>query len=268
MNYIFKTEKNYKDMSEKKFTIITVCYNAEKYIKETIDSLLEQTYEDYEYIIKDGLSTDCTLETAKDLLKHKNNIHIHSCSDKGIYDAMNQAIDMAKGEYVFFLNAGDRFYDANVLKNIKEIVDKDKPDVICGSILLEQKDISFVKQYGKIYQYSWIYLLGDCICHQALFTKRYVFDEKKFDIEYKICADRELQLYHRKNRYILLTTEYMVAKVQADGFSMQNLATYQKEVKKCLKKYYPYRVWIYHIFCWVKDNKAIHWMIEKIYRRI
>lgn len=89
-----------------KFSIITVCYNAEQYLKRTIQSVLEQDMNAYEYIIKDGKSTDSTMEIVHTMLRENDNVHLVSEKDKGIYDAMNAAVDQAKGEYLFFLNAG------------------------------------------------------------------------------------------------------------------------------------------------------------------
>ena len=255
-------------MDKKKFTIITVCYNAEKYIKETIESLLCQTCEDYEYIIKDGGSTDKTLEIAHALLDDKENAYIVSNPDKGIYDAMNQAVELARGEYIYFLNAGDRLYNADVLRHIKKISEENEADLIYGSIVLEDKDVLIDKRYGNIYQQPWMYLLGDCICHQALFTRKDEFENKKFDTSYKICADREMQLFSQKKGCKYICTKDVVAQVLVDGYSLQNVEVYKQETRECLKKYYSSYVWIYDVFCRIKQNKVVHWILGKIYNRL
>ena len=118
-----------------KFSIITVCYNAEQYIKRTIQSVLEQDMNDYEYIIKDGKSTDGTMEIVHTMLCENDHIHLISEKDNGIYDAMNAAIDQAKGEYLFFLNAGDCFANASVLNQVKMFLERTEADVAYGNII-------------------------------------------------------------------------------------------------------------------------------------
>lgn len=101
-------------------SVITVCYNAEKEIERTIRSVLGQTYKDLEYIIVDGASKDNTIGIAKQIIHEYPNrdVHIISEPDKGIYDAMNKGIKIAKGEWVNMMNAGDSFNNKNVLEKI------------------------------------------------------------------------------------------------------------------------------------------------------
>lgn len=101
-------------------TVITICYNAGKEIERTMKSVLEQTFDDYEYIIVDGKSTDETLEIAKRVLSDypEKDVKIISEPDKGIYDAMNKGIKMASGEWLCMMNAGDRFASDNVLSAV------------------------------------------------------------------------------------------------------------------------------------------------------
>lgn len=245
------------------FTIITVCYNAEKYIEKTIDSLLSQTCKNYEYIVKDGMSTDKTLEMLHSRLDGKNNVRIVSSADTGIYDAMNQAIRMAKGEYVYFLNAGDCFYNAEVLKDIEGLISHNNPKILYGDVQFEKEGLyTKKKKYGKLYQRRLIYLLGDCICHQAMFTKRVLLEEKLFDTKFKICADRELQLYYIQKGYTFFNAGYLIAKVLVDGYSLSNVNVFEKEVRICLDRYYPKKVWIYDTFYRIKQNKAIRTILK------
>lgn len=97
-------------MNDIVFSIIVICLNAGTKLKETINSTLGQTYDNYEVIIKDGLSTDNSI----DLLPKNSKLKIIRKKDKGIYDAMNQALEEIQGDYVYFLNCGDYFYDNNV----------------------------------------------------------------------------------------------------------------------------------------------------------
>ncbi len=119
-----------------KLSVITVCYNAEKTIENTILSILNQTYHNYEYIVVDGKSTDGTNQIIKRYLsafhKRKINVKYISESDNGIYDAMNKGIEMAEGEWIAFMNADDSYYDKEVLSKVFE-EPYDGYDVLYGS---------------------------------------------------------------------------------------------------------------------------------------
>ena len=95
----------------KMFSIIVVCLNAGDRLQDTLDSIWKQSYSDYEVIIKDGGSKDGSLSC----VPKKDNVHLYREKDTGIYDAMNQAVRYAHGEYLLFLNTGDLFYDEQVL---------------------------------------------------------------------------------------------------------------------------------------------------------
>jgi len=103
-----------------KISIITISYNAAKEIERTMRSVLNQTFQDLEYIVVDGKSSDGTVNVARKIACEYPNrkIHIISEPDKGIYDAMNKGIKMASGDWVCMMNAGDSFVDGNVLTNV------------------------------------------------------------------------------------------------------------------------------------------------------
>lgn len=247
-----------------KFTIITVCYNAQADISKTIESVQKQTYTDFQYIIKDGQSTDQTLQIARELTAQDARVVIESGKDGGIYDAMNQAAQMAEGEYLFFLNAGDCFHDTEVLAQIADQIDKEKADIIYGDIFFQKKDSSWVKKYRNAYRHKWIYLLGDCICHQAMFAKKELFDEKLFDTKYRICADRDWQLYYLKKGASFKPVELTVADVLVDGFSLQNVEVFEREAGECLEKHYPKNAWIYVMLNKVKKNGMTQKLLNAI----
>ena len=119
------------------FSIIVVCLNPGEKLKETVDSILLQTEKDVEIIIKDGNSSDGAVET----LKKRENIRIIRQADKGIYDAMNQAAEQAKGEILFFLNCGDKFHDEKVLENVKKSVQGSNAKIFYGNIFSGFQDI-------------------------------------------------------------------------------------------------------------------------------
>ena len=102
-----------------KVTIITVCYNSESTIRDTLESVFNQNYEDIEYIIIDGLSKDNTIKIIHE--QGEKITHFTSEPDKGIYDAMNKGIDLANGDIIGILNSDDLYYDKEIISLIANI---------------------------------------------------------------------------------------------------------------------------------------------------
>lgn len=252
------------NMKNKKFTIITVCYNAEKHIEETIRSLLSQTCNDYEYIIKDGLSTDNTLKIAQSLLEGKENVQIYSGTDKGIYDAMNQALEFAKGEYIFFLNAGDCFANEEVLAKVREAASNTQKDILYGNIIQVNGEQRNIYRYGKICKSKLYYSIGACVCHQAMFAKRELFHDKKFDTTYKVCADREWQLYQMEKEAKSETLNFEIASVLVEGFSSAHVKDLEEEIVRCLDKYCKKTAWIYKLILKIKKNHIVLFVLRAL----
>lgn len=117
-----------------KFSIITVCLNAGNDLLETVESTLKQSYSEFEIIVKDGFSKD---ESICKLPQDKR-IHLVQKRDTGIYDAMNQGIEVAQGDYMIFMNAGDKFYDSEVLKRIADGIEETSGDLYYGRLRLWQ----------------------------------------------------------------------------------------------------------------------------------
>ena len=111
------------------FSIITVTYNASSVIKPTLDSIKEQDFKNFEHLIVDGASRDNTLDIAK--AAEIPQMSIYSEPDKGLYDAMNKSIKLAKGDFLIFLNAGDCFADASSLSRIAALATADT-DIVYG----------------------------------------------------------------------------------------------------------------------------------------
>lgn len=126
-----------------KVSVITVCYNASETIENTILSVLNQSYDNYEYIVIDGNSSD---ETLSIINKYSNKItKIVSESDKGIYDAMNKGIKLSTGEWLHFLNAGDRYADNDVLSNIFKSGIEDNVNVLFSDYYTKREDGAIVR---------------------------------------------------------------------------------------------------------------------------
>jgi glycosyltransferase involved in cell wall biosynthesis len=178
-------------------TIITVCYNSEKTIKDTIESVLNQTYMNIEYILVDGASSDDTLDIIKsyeEKFKEKGMIYRWiSEPDKGIYDAMNKGIDMASGEWINFMNSGDYFIEKNIIEDIVNVAIKEGIEILYGNILRGERISK--RKIKSTWQLAYT-----TICHQAIFAHKKCFYENKFNLKYKWLADYEWLIKCFKNK--------------------------------------------------------------------
>lgn len=180
-------------------SIITVCYNSEKTIYKTIDSLLKQTINGFEYIIIDGKSTDKTVDIIKsfeDKFKERNiNFKWVSETDKGIYDAFNKGIKFAKGDWISFLGSDDYYLD-NALEFYKLEINKLKKEVDLVHSVVKVEDIKLIQD-----KWEWKkFKIRMNIAHVGAFHNKNYF--KKFgdyDIKYKIAGDYELLLRAKGN---------------------------------------------------------------------
>lgn len=175
-------------MKQPLISLVTVVYNGEHLIAETLTSAIHQTYSNIELVIVDGASKDATLEKVKQFGSRINTLI--SEPDKGIYDAMNKGIKAAKGEWIYFLNVGDRFYDNQVLEDIFSR-DVSSYDFIYAQVetINEPTGINYIN--GSPVHMSDFYKRYP-ICHQATFTRKKAFDEiGDYNIAYKLAADTE-----------------------------------------------------------------------------
>ncbi len=188
-------------------SIITVTYDAADLLEKTISSVINQTYKNIEYIIIDGASSDNTIGILK---KYNNSINFwKSEPDHGIYDAMNKGLDVATGDYVQFLNAGDFFFNDDSLKNIFQDAENHY-DVIYGDIMLVDVDgQSLYHQKAMDFTLEKLKAFGTgVLCHQAMLVSRDISPMYSTKYKYKgelnwyfdICSQKsELSYFHFKN---------------------------------------------------------------------
>lgn len=216
-----------------KVSIITVCYNAENQIKRTIDSVLIQGFQNFEYIIIDGKSTDKTLKIIKkytlDFKKKDIDFKIISEPDKGIYDAMNKGIKNATGVWINFMNAGDQFYSSNVLYNIfTKNYNLDDKVLVYGFKYQNNKAI-YPKEIDVLKNGI---MLGN---HQSMFFNKTIIKEDLiFDLKYPIYGDYELvnRLYLK---YGERNFEYINIPIAIyEGRGVSEKTSYQKRKDKYL----------------------------------
>lgn len=252
-------------MPKCRFSIITVCYNAEKQIKETIQSVAEQTYKDYEYIVVDGCSTDTTVEIVRRNTRCIEKVRILVESDTGIYDAMNKGICLASGQYILFLNAGDRLADSKVLSKTSHFMQKNKGDIYYGNVVQELPDgLKANRVYSGICSKKIYFLCGDVICHQAIFADTNILKERNFDTSFKVCADKEWLLYQIGQKRRFLPMHFTVSYVPTEGFSAKHVDIFERETFCCLREYCKESLWIYKIVCAIKRNERMKSVIRKI----
>lgn len=191
-------------MLEKKYkiSIITVCYNAVNTIEETILSVIKQRYDNVEYVIIDGKSTDGTCAVIE---RYKEKIACFvSEPDKGIYDAMNKGLQKATGDFVLFLGADDHLMSYDVLSNVASKI-QDSESVYYGNVLRSERNDLYCGRYNK---YK---IAVKNICHQAIFYPRSVYKQNVFELQYKIFADYayNLSLYDTVPfKYLPITVAY------------------------------------------------------------
>lgn len=255
-------------MSKYKFSVITVCYNAQDSISETIKSVLTQTNKEFEYIIKDGDSTDDTMRIVGDLVGKNNQVKLIQGKDKGIYDAMNIAVKETSGEYVLFLNAGDTFYRNTTLEQLSQEMCLPDIGIYYGNIVQVGTEGNEIVKKMRIYSKNSIkkmqYAVGRCLCHQAMLAKKKLFEERLFDLQYQVCADREWQLYHLakgcKTKYLPIT----VSEVLVEGYSKLHVSELEAEVKQCVYQYCREYVWMYNTITLLKRNRVIGFWLNKL----
>lgn len=205
-----KMKKNYP-----KVTVVTITYNAEQYLEQTIKSLIEQDYPNIEYIIIDGASSDKTVEIIK---KYEEHIaYWASEPDNGIYDAMNKGIDVATGEWINFMNAGDSFCENNTISKVIKEVDEDT-DIISGDIYYLEGDKKTYRVAAKLENK----LNQMFCCHQAMFAKTHLMKKYKFDTIFKTSADYDFALKCAMNGYKFQFTDFAIANFLYEGASETN----------------------------------------------
>lgn len=176
-------------------SVIVPTYNSEKTIERCLNSMVSQTYQDFEICILDGGSQDKTLSEICKFRSTFSNIRIISEPDKGVYDAMNKGIDISRGDWLLFLGSDDEIADKEVFADVfsSSIVRKNK--VIYGNTYIND-DTAWAKA-GQIYDglFDLRKLLSKNICHQAIFYSKDLFERfGKYKTQYVVCADWEINL--------------------------------------------------------------------------
>lgn len=220
-----------------RYSVITINYNNIKGLRHTIDSVVNQTYDNYEYIIIDGGSTDGSL----DIIKRYNDYITYWVSekDRGIYHAMNKGVAQAHGDYCIFMNSGDCFYDREVLTNVSNVITEE--GVVVGKVVYGNDNI--ISPPPKSGELTLYHLYSGAIPHQGSFIKTDLLRKYPYDENLKISSDwkfflQTLILDNCSIRY----SDVFVARYDMHGFSSSNPELMLQEKEKVLSSIFPARV--------------------------
>lgn len=225
------------------FSIIVVSLNAGDKLPETIESIREQSFTDYEVVIKDGGSKDGSVESLKKQMLGfdtgmRNRIRLFEEKDSSIYDGMNQAVEKAEGKYLYFLNCGDYFYDERVLERVAGAIRENKTgslifygdifDALRGNVVASNPKINGFACYRNV------------PCHQACIYDRALFEKRGYEPKYRVRADYEHFLYSfYKEKAKPVYMPVVLASYEGGGFSEteENRKKSAAEHKEITKRY-------------------------------
>ena len=220
------------------FSIITITYNAASTIVPTLHSVEAQGYKNYEYIVVDGKSSDDTLSLVKN---SSLTARIISEPDKGLYDAMNKGIDLARGEYLIFLNAGDAFHTPETLQDIANSIGNKRPGVIYGetAIVDENRRFIMMRRLKAPQQLTWrSFANGMLVCHQAFIARRDIAPH--YDLQYRYSSDVDWCIRCMKKTDELHNTHLTLIDYLNEGETTRHHKASLKERFHIMCHYYGY----------------------------
>ncbi|MDB5134046.1 MAG: glycosyltransferase [Mucilaginibacter sp.] len=221
-------------MFQPKLSVITVVYNNAKDIESTILSVLNQTYPQIEYILVDGLSTDGTLDIIK---KYHDKIKLISEKDNGIYDAMNKGLAEATGDYVLFMNSGDKIYAPDTVTKV--FATADDADIYYGETeMMDAHGQSLgQRRHAAPENFTWrSFKYGMNVSHQAIYTRRSLTGP--YDSKYQLSADIDWIIRAAKKAKKIVKVDGYVARYLVGGTSKQKHRQSLLERFDIMKRYY------------------------------
>lgn len=217
-----------------KISVITVCFNSEKTIDDTIKSVLSQTHKDYEHIIVDGCSKDGTLLIVENYKQvYGNKLKVISENDNGLYDAMNKGLALATGDIIGILNSDDVFAHDKVLEKISSTFENEGCDGTYSD--LEFKDFETMSIKKRVFRANRgsIYT-GWHPPHPTLYLKKSVYEKiGNFDLKFRIAADFDFMIRLLKDKTIKLSyIKESLIFMRLGGVSTYGLKGYYKSLKE------------------------------------
>jgi glycosyltransferase involved in cell wall biosynthesis len=240
-----------------KYTVITVTYNAELTIEGTLNSVINQSYKNLEYIIIDGKSND---KTASIIQKYSNKIkYWESTPDNGIYDAMNKGILKSDGDFICFMNAGDEFANDDVLLNISNIKNLKNFKLLYGDTIVKNRSRLYCAKDIKKINY------GTIACHQSMVFNKNLFSIKLFNTNFHFASDYDYFYYtHINYPNQVLYLNYPISIVTTDGYSAKNSIETYKEFKQVVQQYNKSFIINYFYVIKIMERRIIY-IIKKLF---
>lgn len=219
-----KGHKNQVSEGKPLVSVITAVYNGEKHLEKTIKSVINQTYNNIEYIVIDGNSSDNTVEIIK---KYEDSIDFWiSEPDYGIYDAFNKGLSFATGEYIGFINSDD-WYEIDGVQKIMDSL-KPFPAIYCGhmnlfSSKIDEPIILHKSRPDRLFQTMRI-------AHPASFVSRHIFNQiGGFSTSYKIAGDYDFMLRAKLMGYQIIVVDQFISNMLLGGISRDLMAVFREE---------------------------------------
>jgi len=211
-----------------KVSVITVCYNSEKYIRSAVESVLNQSYKDIEYIVIDGKSKDSTMNIVKSYeALFEGRMKWISESDNGIYDAMNKGISFSTGDLIAILNSDDVYYDNDVIKDVVSQIQQSDTDTLYGNIEFVKPDNVdvVIRKWTSSPFLAGSFRKGWHLPHPSFFVKKKLYEQYgTFDTSFEVSADFELMLRLLEKHKVSTTYfDRLIVKMRMGGESTGSL---------------------------------------------
>ncbi|HEX9962247.1 MAG TPA: glycosyltransferase family 2 protein [Pyrinomonadaceae bacterium] len=242
-----------KTSSRKIFSIVLATYNCGRKVERTIESILSQNKDLFELIVVDGASTDETLDCIK---KYESDLHLISEKDGGVYDAFNKGIDLARGQYLYFIGAGDKLREG-VLEYASEFLPPGVPAFVYGDAYVVKEQIHYGGEYDETR------LQTQNICHQSVFYHRDIFAlVGKYELRYSIFSDWALNLKCFGNRRIRKQyLQRVIVDFEGGGLSSTDGdADFKKDFPRLVRNYLGLKSYINY-----KSPRVSSGLYRKIY---
>ena len=230
------------------FSIITATYQAAQTLPPTLQSIRQQTCQDFEHIIVDGASTDGTLQIFHAYRQQCPAGHqpvVSSEPDQGLYDALNKGIARAQGEYLIFMNAGDTFHANDTLEQVSRLLEQQEkhPGVVYGETDIVDNDGNYLhpRRLRAPRKLSWkSFRNGMLVCHQSFYARRDL--APRYDLHYRFSADIDwcirVMKAAEKRQLVLLNTGLILTNYREEGLTTKNHRASLLERYRIMVKYY------------------------------